>query len=193
MIGVHYIESAGFEKKKEINKIFITKILNIYHLYNRLHITVRQQKHTHTTRPGILITAKVLNYRGYLTICETIEYRDSIPGINDFTDLPGIAKQIRALNDAPCGRSDLSILWFTDVRGDLYSGTVAAQGSNNVPECAFANEEYMHIFRRSKSVKKFLHEPGMLVSKVNEFTICGRRLVMVVCGILRVLLTALFH
>ena len=47
MIRVHYIESAGFEKKKEvINKLSITKVPKIYHIYinNRLHVTVKQQK-----------------------------------------------------------------------------------------------------------------------------------------------------
>ena len=64
---------------------------NICHIYNRLHITVNQQKHTHTIRSGILTPTKVLNYQGYLTICETIEFRDSIPGITDlpFCSCPG--------------------------------------------------------------------------------------------------------
>ena len=121
------------------------------------------KQHAHSIRPGILTTAKVLNYWGYLTICKTTEFRDSIPGINEFTDLPGIVKQIRELTDALCGRSDLIRVRFTDVRGHLYSGTVAAQGSNSVPGCAFTNEKYMHIFRRGKSIKKFIHAPGMLV------------------------------
>ena len=87
-------------------------------------------------------------------MCKTTEFRDSIPGINEFTDLPGIVKQICELNDALCGRSDLIRGRFTDVRGGLYSGTVAAQGSNSVPECALTNEKCMHIFRRGKSIKK---------------------------------------
>ena len=121
------------------------------------------KKHTHSIRPGILTTTKVLNYWGYLTICKTIEFHDSIPGINEFTDLPGIVKQICELTDALCGRSDLIRVRFTDVRGDLYSGTVAAQGSNSVPGWTFTNEKYMHIFRRGKSMRKFLPAPGMLV------------------------------
>ena len=56
--------------------------------------------------------------------CNTIDLRRA--QVNEFTDLPGIAKQIRELTDALCGRIDLSIVWFADVRGDLYSGTAAA-------------------------------------------------------------------
>ena len=77
-----------------INKLSITKIPNMYHIYNRLHVTVKQQEHAHTIRPKILTTAENLNYQVYSTICETIEFGDSIPGINDFMYLPGIAKQI---------------------------------------------------------------------------------------------------
>ena len=85
------------------------------------------KKHTHSIRPGILTTTKVLNYWGYLIICKTTEFRDSIPGINEFTDLPGIVKQIRELTDTLCGRSDLIRVRFTGVRGDLYSGTITQQ------------------------------------------------------------------
>ena len=85
------------------------------------------------------------------------------PGINEFMDLPGIAEQIREITDILCGRNYLSIVWFPAVTGDLYSGTVVAQGSNSVPGCALINEKYMHIFRRSKSVRKVLHALCMLV------------------------------
>ena len=66
------------------------------------------------------------------------------------TDLPGIAKQICEVSDVLCGRSVLSIVWFTGVRGYFYSGTVAAQGSSSIPECAFTNEEYMYIYLQRK-------------------------------------------
>ena len=39
---------------------------------------------------------------GYFITCETIAFGDSIPGINEFTDLPGIAKQIHELTGALC-------------------------------------------------------------------------------------------
>ena len=78
-------------------------------------------------------------------------------------DLPGIAEQIHELTDTLCGRNYLSIVWFAAVTVDLYSGMVVAQGSNSVPGCVLINDKYMHIFRRSKSVKKVLHAPGMLV------------------------------
>ena len=90
MIWVHYIESAGFEKKKESDK-------QIIHHKSTKHIPyisitgftslLSNKKHTHSIRPGILTTTKVLNYWGYLIICKTTEFRDSIPGINELKNV----------------------------------------------------------------------------------------------------------
>ena len=70
-----------FWEKEWDKQIILHKITNIYYTYNRLHVTVKQQKHAHTIRPGILTTTNVLNYWGFLTISETVEFRDSIPAL----------------------------------------------------------------------------------------------------------------
>ena len=87
MIWVHYIESAGFEKEKKSDK-------QIIHHKSTKHIPyisitgftslLSNKKHTHSIPPGILTTTKVLNYWGYLIICKTTEFRDSIPGIMNY-------------------------------------------------------------------------------------------------------------
>ena len=68
-----------------------------------------------------------------------MKFRDSIPDINKFMDLPGIAKQVSKMTDALCGKTGMNIVSFTVARGDLYYGTDPAQGSRSIPERALSN------------------------------------------------------
>ena len=64
------------------------------------------------------------------------------------SELLGITKKIREPAYAPCGKSGMDIVQFTDVRRDLCSGAVPVQGSNNIAECAFTNGDDMHIYQK---------------------------------------------
>ena len=86
----------------------------------------------------------------------------------------GFAGHIRELTDALCGRSDV-IRVFTDVRGDIYSGTVAAQGSKSVPERAFTNEKYIHIFRRSMIIVTKTCVYGFFVAPSDWLILCNQQ------------------
>ena len=52
-----------------------------------------------------------------IVACEPMKFRDSNSGINEFTDLHGIAKQIRKLTEAFNSRNGMNIVWFIDARG----------------------------------------------------------------------------
>ena len=93
-------------------------------------------------------------------MCETIEFRDFIAGINEFKDLLGITKLISELTDALCGRSYIIIIWFAAYREDLYSVTVVVRDSNSVPGCALRSKEYIHI---SEEQVKYILAPHSTV------------------------------